>query len=109
MNLYTDCPFFIAPHKFLLFYVDNSYLHKDENLIEMKTPLENLSDYFQYSLVPIPKRKCMVGASRIRCGESDTPSTIIYTRWSNRHEGVGCHAPVIRLSTFYMQTTLWHE
>ena len=43
--------------------------------------------------------KCLVwgspGGSRIRCGESGTPSTtcIIYTRWSSRHDGLGCHAP----------------
>ena len=27
--------------------------------------------------------------------QSGTPSTIIYTRWSKRHEGLGCHAHVV--------------
>ena len=39
-----------------------------------------LSEFFQYSFVLILKRKCLVGASRVRCQESGTPSTIIYRR-----------------------------
>ena len=42
----------------------------------------------------ILKRKCLVGASWVRCRESGTPSTIIYTRWSSRRYELGCDAPV---------------
>ena len=83
--------------------MDNSYIHKkNETLIEIRTSLENLwqrtihlSDFFQNSLVLIPKRKCLVGCSRVRCGESGTPSTIIYTRWSHWHEELGCYASMV--------------
>ena len=72
--------------------MDNFYFYIDnETLIEIKTSLDNLwqrtiqlSDFYQYSLMLIPKRKCLVGDSRIRCGESGTPRTIIYTRWIMR-------------------------
>ena len=56
---------------------------KNETLDEIKTLLENLwqwmiqlPEFFQYSFVPIDilKRKCLVGASRVRFGESGTPS-----------------------------------
>ena len=74
---------------------------KNETLDEIKTSLENLwqrmiqlSEFFQYSFVLILKRKCLVGASRVRCGESGTPSTIIYTRWSSRHYELGFDAPM---------------
>ena len=74
---------------------------KNETLDEIKTSLENLwqqmiqlSEFFQYSFVLILKRKCLVGASRVRCGESGTPSTIIYTRWSSRRYELGCDTPV---------------
>ena len=57
---------------------------KNETLCEIKTSLENLwqrmiqlSEFFQYSFVLILKRKCLVRASRVRCGESGTPSTIM--------------------------------
>ena len=53
-----------------------------------------LFEFFQYSFVLILKRKCLVGASRVRCGESGTPSTIIYTRWSSRRYELGRDAPV---------------
>ena len=56
---------------------------KNETLDEIKTSLENLwqqmiqlSEFFQYSFVLILKRKCLVRASRVRSGESGTPSTI---------------------------------
>ena len=39
-----------------------------------------LSDLFQYSLVLIPKPKRLLGAGRIHCEESGTPSTIISVR-----------------------------
>ena len=52
-----------------------------------------LSEFFQYSFVLILKRKCLVGASRVRFGESGTPSTIIYRRWSSRRYELGYHAP----------------
>ena len=71
-------------------------------LDEIKTSLENLwqrmiqlSEFFQYSFMLILKRKCLVGASRVRCGESGTPSTITYTWWSSRRYELGCHAPVL--------------
>ena len=75
---------------------------KNETLDEIKTSLENLwqrmiqlSEFFQYSFVFILKRKCLVGASRVCCGESGTPSTIIYTRWSSRRYELGYDAPVV--------------
>ena len=45
--------------------------------------------------------ECLVGASRVRFGESGTPSTIIYRRWSSRRYELGYHAPVVsvKLST----------
>ena len=74
---------------------------KIETLDEIATSLENLwqqmiqlSEFFQYSFVLIPKRKCLVRASRVRSGESGTPSTIIYTRWSSRRYELGCDTPV---------------
>ena len=86
---------------------------KNETLIEIKTSLENLwqrtiqlSDFFfQYSMVLIPNRKCVVGGSRIRCGESGTP-TIIYTRWSSRYDGIGCHAPMIKCACVGFMVTV---
>ena len=75
---------------------------KVETLDEIKTSLENLwqqmiqiSEFFQYSFVLILKRKCLVRASRVRSGESDTPSTIIYVRWSSRRYELGCDIPVV--------------
>ena len=53
-----------------------------------------LSEFFQYSFVLILKRKCLVRASRVRSGESGTPSTIIYVRWSSRRYELGCDTPV---------------
>ena len=80
--------------------------HKDETLDELKTSLENLcqqmiqlSEFFQYSSVLILKRKCLVRASRVRSGESGTPSTIIYTRWSSRRYELGCHIPVCMMTS----------
>ena len=77
---------------------------KNETLDEIKTSLENLwqrmiqlFEFFQYSFVLILKLKCLVGASRVRCVESGTASTVIYTRWSSRRYELGCDAPVIRL------------
>ena len=74
---------------------------KNETLDEIKTSLENLwqrmiqlSEFFQYSFVLILKRKCLVRASRVRCWESGTPSTIIYTQWSSRRYELGCDAPM---------------
>ena len=74
---------------------------KNETLDEIKTSLENLwqqmiklSEFFQCSFVLILKRKCLVRASRVRSGESGTPSTIIYVRWSSRRYELGCDTPV---------------
>ena len=86
---------------------------KSETLDEIKTSLENfwqrmiqLSEFFQYSFVLILKRKCLVGASRVRCRESGTPSTIIYTRWSSRRYELGCDAHVVHpkheMSSFHL-------
>ena len=93
------------------YFIDSkNYLHimrtflnhiKNETLDEIETSLENLwqqmiqlSEFFQYSFVLILKRKCLVRASRVRSGESGTPSTIIYTRWSSRRYELGCDTPV---------------
>ena len=74
---------------------------KNETLDEIKTSLKNLwqqmiqlSEFFQYSFLLILKRKCLVRASRVRSGESGTPSTIIYIRWSSRRYELGCDTPV---------------
>ena len=82
---------------------------RNETLDEIKTSLENLwqqmiqlSEFFQYSFVLILKRKCLVRASRVRSGESGTPSTIIYVRWSSRRYELGCDAPVIQTCTWHM-------
>ena len=53
-----------------------------------------LSEFFQYSFVLILKRKCLVGASRVRFGESGTLSTIIHRRWSSRGYELGYRAPM---------------
>ena len=66
--------------------MDNSYLHKKLNFDWNKNVAENIlatNDpviwfFFQYSLVLIPNPKGLAGGSQIRCGESGTPSTIIY-------------------------------
>ena len=80
---------------------------KNETLDEIKTSLENLwqrmiqlSEFFQYSFVLILKRKCLVGAGRVRCGESGTPSIIIYTRCSSRRYEHGCDAPMILIEIY---------
>ena len=72
---------------------------KNETLDKIKTSLENLmqqmiqlSEFFQYSFVLILKRKCLGRASRVLSGESGTPSTIIYTRWSSRR-----YEPTVKL------------
>ena len=79
---------------------------KNETLDEIETSLENLwqqmiqlSEFFQYSFVLILKRKCLVRASRVRSGESGTPSTIIYIRWSSRRYELGCDTPVVKTAT----------
>ena len=97
-----DCQFlFHWPTKLFTYYEDFFQSHKNELFDEIKTSLENLwqrmiqlSEFFQYSFLLILKRKCLVGASRVRCGESGTPSTIIYTRWSSRRYELWCDAPV---------------
>ena len=102
-----DCQFlFHWLTKSFTHYEDFSLSHKNETLDEIKTSLENLwqrmiqlSEFFQYSFVLIPKRKCLLGASRVRCGESGTPSTIIYTRWSSRRYEFGCHAPMVMVNS----------
>ena len=63
-----------------------------------------LSEFFQYSFVLILKRKCLVRASRVRSGESGTPSTIIYTRWSSRRYELGCGTPVGETNISQQQT-----
>ena len=98
-----DCNFhFIEPENYL--HIMRTFLNhiKNETLDEIKTSLENLwqrmiqlSEFFQYSFVLILKRKCLVRASRVRCGESGTPSTIIYTQWSSQRYELGCDAPVV--------------
>ena len=75
---------------------------KNETLDIIKTSLENLwqqmiqlSEFFQYSFVLILQRKCLVRASRVPSGESGTPSTIIYVRWSSRRYELGYDTPVV--------------
>ena len=89
--------YFIDPQNYLNIMRNCPYHIKNETLDEIKTSLENLCqrmiqlfEFFQYSFVFILKRKCLVGASRVRCGESGTPSIIIYTRWSNQRYELGC-------------------
>ena len=100
-NLWTVNFHFIDPENYL--HIMRTFLNhiKNETLDEIKTSLENLwqrmiqlSEFFQYSFVLILKRKCLVLASRVRCWESGTPSTIIYTQWSSRRYELGCDAPV---------------
>ena len=78
-----------------------NHIKKMNTLDEINTSLKNfwqqmvqLSEFFQYSFMLILKRKCLVGASRVRCRESGTLSTIIYTRWSSQRYELGCDAPV---------------
>ena len=75
---------------------------KDETLNEIETPLENVWQlmkdpviwFLQHSLLLILKRKRLPAADRIRCGESGTPSTNFFSRWSNRRCRLRCHAPM---------------
>ena len=105
LNLWTVNFHFIDPQNYS--HIMRTFLNhiKNETLDEIKTSLEilwqrmiQLSEFFQYSSVLILKRKCLVGASRFRCGESGTPSTIIYTRWSSRRYELGCDTPVFATS-----------
>ena len=89
-----QCQFlFYRPTKLFTLHIMRTFLNhiKNETLDQSKTSLKNfwqrmiqLSEFFQYSFVLILKRKCLVGASQVRCRESGTLSTIIYTRWSSR-------------------------
>ena len=103
---------FVDPQNYL--YIMRTFLNhvKNETLDEIKTSLENLwqgmiqlSEFFQYSFVLILKRKCLVRASRVRCGESGTPSIIIYTRWSSRRYKLGCDAPVMQSTPAHIPTS----
>ena len=100
-NLWTLKFYFIDSQNYL--HSMRTFLNhiKNETLDEIKTSLENLwqqmiqlSEFFQYSFALILKRKCLVRASRVRSGESGTPSTIIYVRWSSRRYELGCDTPV---------------
>ena len=104
-NLWTVNFYFIDPQNYL--HIMRTFLNriKNETLDEIKTSLENfwqrmiqLSEFFQYSFVLILKWKCLVGGSRVRCRESGTPSTIIYTQWSSRRYELGCDAPVVHIN-----------
>ena len=101
-NNYGLSIFISLTHKiiYILCWIFNHI--KNETLDEIKASLENLwqlmiqlSEFSQYSFVFILKRNGQVGASRVRCGESGTPSTIIYTRWSSRCYKLGCDAPMV--------------
>ena len=102
-----DCQLLFHWPTNLFTYYEDFFNHiKNEIFDEIKTSLENLwqrmiqsSEFFQYSFLLILKRKCLVGASRVRCGESGTPSTIIYTRWSSRRYELGCDAPVSKTTS----------
>ena len=66
--------FFNDPHKFFEYHGDLSEIHKkNESLIEIQIS----GDFFFQILiiVLIPNRKSLLGADRIRCKESGTPST----------------------------------
>ena len=100
-NLWTLNFYFIDSQNYL--HIMRIFLNhiKIETLDEIETSLENLwqqmiqlSEFFQYSFMLILKRKCLVRSSRVRSGESGTPSTIIYTRWSSRRYELGCDTPV---------------
>ena len=100
-NLWNVNFHFIDPQNYL--HIMRTFLNhiKNETLDEIKTSPVNLwqrmiqlSEFFQYSFVRILKRKCLVGASRVRCGESGAPSTIIYPQWSRRRYELGCDAHV---------------
>ena len=54
-------------------------------LCNMKHPLD---------VVRVGAWNSLVRASRVRSGESGTPSTIIYVRWSSRRYELGCDTPV---------------
>ena len=101
-NLWTVNFHFIDPQNYL--HIMRTFLNhiKNKTLDEIKTSLENLwqrmiqlSVFFQDSFVLILKRKCLVGGSRVRCGESGIPSTIINTWWSSWRYELGCDAPVL--------------
>ena len=101
-NLWTVNFYFIDSQRYL--HIIRTVLNriKTETLDEIKTSLENvwqrmiqLSELFQHSFVLILKRKCLIGAGGVRCGEGGAPWTIIYTRWSNRRYELGCGAPVV--------------
>ena len=116
-----DCQFsFHWPTKLFTFLVHimRTFLNHIINvtLDEIKTSLENLwqrmiplSEFFQYSFVLILKRKCLVRASRVRCGESGTPSTIIKTQWSSRRYELGCDAPVVWINWVWIATRFRHR
>ena len=99
--LWTDNVYFFDPQNYL--HIMRTFLNyiQNETLNEIKTSLENLwqrtmrlSDFFQHPLVLIPKRKCLVGAGRIGEGRVVLFQLLIYARWSSRHDGLGCHAPM---------------
>ena len=77
---------------------------KNETLDEIKTSLENLwqrmiqlSEFFQYSFVLILKRKCLVGASRVRCGEGFVGRVVLLQLLSIHDGAVGVTNLVVML------------
>ena len=101
------------PTKLLTYHEDFSESHKkwnfgwNENITKnLWQRMIKLSEFFQYSFVLILKRKCLVGASRVRFGESGTPSTIIYTRWSSRRYELGCDASLVKIKWICMDDRL---
>ena len=109
--------FYIDPHIFFRYHVGNSYLHKKWNFDWNKNIVGKLvatNDpviwfFFQYSMVLIPNHRCLVGGSRIRYGQSGTPTTIIYTRWSSWHEGLGGHSPMMCRMKSYVNQSVNHR
>ena len=113
-NLWTVNFYFIDPQNYQ--HTMRTVLNhiKNETLDEIKTSLENLSqrmiqlsEFFQYSFMFILKRNCLGGASRVRCGESGPPSTIIYTRWIRRRYKLGCDAPVVSPAASLFHLERW--
>ena len=74
--LWTVNFYFIFPQnhvhimKTFLYYIKNETLNKIETSLKVVPTKDPVIRFFQYPLVLIPKRKCLVGAGRIGCGES---------------------------------------
>ena len=59
-------------------FVQKWNFDRNQNIRKFVETIDPIILFFQYPLVLIPKRKRLLWAGRIRCGESGTPSTAIY-------------------------------